>query len=151
MALPRRGGWAAALSLAAIAWTVALAASVFVVPSNDDGSTLAQVNSAWVVVPVAVPALLALFAFTGLHRRCTRASRDGTVLGVDRDPPALRVRRRVAVQHRPLRGDPGASARGLRVPDARRGPRPTQAWKSRRRSGKHAAHSTRANRRSTCR
>lgn len=75
----RRGRWALELSLVAVAWNLALVVGVFVAPSYNDGSTLAEVNGAWVTVPVAVPAVLACLAFVGLHRRCTHGSRRGTV------------------------------------------------------------------------
>jgi hypothetical protein len=52
---------------------------VFVVPTYSDGSTLAQENSAWVVVPAAVPALLAGLAVFGLHLRSTRGAGAGAV------------------------------------------------------------------------
>ena len=75
----RRGWWALGFSLVAVGWTLALAVGVFVAPSYNDGSTLAEVNGAWVTVPVAVPAVLAGLAFLGLHRRCTHGSGRGTV------------------------------------------------------------------------
>ena len=75
---PRRGRWALALSLLAVAWGVALVAAAFVVPAYSDGSTLAEENTAWIAIPVAVPALLAALAFLGLHRRCKHGSRHGT-------------------------------------------------------------------------
>ena len=78
MAHPRRGRWALGLTLFAVAWGLALVAAVFVVPSYNDGSTLAQENSAWVAVPAAVPALLASLTMLGLHRRCTHGSARGT-------------------------------------------------------------------------
>jgi hypothetical protein len=43
---PRRGRWALGLTLFAVAWGLALVAAVFVVRSYNDGSTLAQENSA---------------------------------------------------------------------------------------------------------
>jgi hypothetical protein len=78
LAHPRRGRWALGLTLFAVAWGLALVAAVFVVPSYNDGSTLAQENSAWVAVPAAVPALLASLTMLGLHRRCTHGSARGT-------------------------------------------------------------------------
>jgi hypothetical protein len=77
MRAPRRGRWALAVSLLAVAWGVALVAAAFVVPAYNDGSTLAEENMASVAIPVAVPALLAAVAFVGLHRRCTQGSRYG--------------------------------------------------------------------------
>ena len=78
MAHPRRGRWALGLTLFAVAWGLELVAAVFVVPSYNDGSTLAQENSAWVAVPAAVPAVLASLTMLGLHRRCTHGSASGT-------------------------------------------------------------------------
>jgi hypothetical protein len=78
LAHPRRGRWALGLTLFAVAWGLALVAAVFVVPSYNDGSTLAQENSAWVAVPAAVPAVLASLTMLGLHRRCTHGSASGT-------------------------------------------------------------------------
>ena len=75
----RRGWWALGFSLVAVGWTLALAVGVFAAPSYNDGSTLAEVNGAWVTVPVAVPAVLAGHAFLGLHRRCTHGSGRWTV------------------------------------------------------------------------
>ena len=77
--MARRGRWALGLTLFAFAWCVALVVAVFVVPSYNDGSTLAQENGAWVAVPAAVPALLASGALLGLHRRCSHGSSRGTV------------------------------------------------------------------------
>ncbi len=75
----RDAGWAFGLSAFAIGWGVVLVAAAFVVPAYSDGSTLVQTNSAWIALPVAVPALLASIAFLGLHRRCERGSTAGTV------------------------------------------------------------------------
>jgi hypothetical protein len=78
-AAPLRGRWALGLSLFAVAWGLALITAVFVLPAYNDGSTLAQENSAWVALPAAVPAVLASLALLGLHLRCTHGSRRGTV------------------------------------------------------------------------
>jgi hypothetical protein len=75
----RRANWAVGLSAFAVAWGLALVAAVFVVPAYNDGSTLAQENSAWIALPVAVPAVLAGIAFLGLHRRCAHGSARGTL------------------------------------------------------------------------
>jgi hypothetical protein len=75
MAQPQRSRWALGLSLTAVAWGVALIAAAVALPAYSDGSTLAQENDAWVVLPAAVPAALAAVAFAGLHRRCTDGSR----------------------------------------------------------------------------
>ena len=80
MARPRRAGWALGLSLFAVAWSIALVGAVFVVPAYNDGSTLAQENGAWVAIPAAVPAILTVAAFAGLHRRCAHGSRRGSAL-----------------------------------------------------------------------
>jgi hypothetical protein len=74
-----RSRCAVALSVAAIAWCGALVVGVFVVPTYNDGSTLAQENSAWVAIPAAVPALLAALAVFGVHMRSTRGTGAGTV------------------------------------------------------------------------
>jgi hypothetical protein len=75
---PRRSRWALGLSISAVAWGVALVAAAVLVPAYSDGSTLAQENGAWVLVPAAVPAALAGIAFAGLHRRCTDGSRPAS-------------------------------------------------------------------------
>jgi hypothetical protein len=73
-----RARWALGLSLFAVAWGLALIAAAFLAPSYSDGSTLAQENGAWVLIPTAVPAGLAAVAFLALHRRCTSGSRRAT-------------------------------------------------------------------------
>jgi hypothetical protein len=75
MARSRRSRWALGLSLFAVVWGVALIAAALLAPAYNDGSTLAQENGAWVLLPAAVPAALAGLAFAGLHRRCTDGSR----------------------------------------------------------------------------
>jgi hypothetical protein len=75
----RRANWAVGLSLFAVAWGLAILLGAFALPAYNDGSTLVDENGAWVAVPVAVPALLASIAFTGLHRRCTSGSTAGLV------------------------------------------------------------------------
>jgi hypothetical protein len=80
MARPRRAGWALGLSLFAVAWSIALVGAVFVVPAYNDGSTLAQENGAWMAIPAAVPAILAVAGFAGLRRRCAHGSRRGSAL-----------------------------------------------------------------------
>ena len=75
MALTPRSRWAVGLSLFAVVWGIALVAAALLAPAYNDGSTLAQENGAWVLLPAAVPAALAAVAFAGLHRRCTDGSR----------------------------------------------------------------------------
>jgi hypothetical protein len=77
MAAKRRGSWAFALALAAVAWGAALVVAAFAAPAYNDGSTLAAQNGAWVALPVSFPAVLAGVAWLGLHRRCSRGSRAG--------------------------------------------------------------------------
>lgn len=79
MTVPRRALWALGLSLFAVAWGIALVGAAFVVPAYDDGSTLAEENTAWVAIPVAVPAALAALAYLGLRLRCTHGSTRGTI------------------------------------------------------------------------
>jgi hypothetical protein len=72
-----RGRWAFALTVAAVAWVVALVIAAFVAPAYNDGSTLVAVNGLWVALPVAVPAALAAVAWAGLHRKCSQTGRAG--------------------------------------------------------------------------
>lgn len=43
-------------------------------------STLVGQNGLWVIAPVAVPVVLALLVWFGLHRKCSRGSRLGAYL-----------------------------------------------------------------------
>src|SRR4051812_23477051 len=72
-----RGRWAFALTVAAVAWGVALVIGAFVAPAYNDGTTLVAENGPWVALAVAVPAALAAVAWAGLHRKCSRTGRAG--------------------------------------------------------------------------
>jgi hypothetical protein len=74
----RRGRWALALTVAAVAWGVALVIAAFVAPAYNDGSTLVAQNGPWVALPVAVPAALAAVAWAGLRHKCSRPGRAGS-------------------------------------------------------------------------
>lgn len=77
------------MTVAAFAWGVALLVAAFLVPvytsTSDSGptganalaasSTLVGVNGLGVLVPVAIPALLAGVIGFALHRKCSRGSR----------------------------------------------------------------------------
>ena len=83
----RHGRWAFGLTVAAFLWGIALFVAAFVAPvyssvsSTSAGttvassSTLVAVNGLGVLVPVAIPALLAGLVGFGLHRKCSRGSR----------------------------------------------------------------------------
>jgi hypothetical protein len=80
------------LTSASVLWGLALAAAAFLMPvygadtSSSSGvtestsSTLVGANGPWAALPAAVPLLLALCAWLGLHRACARRSRAGRVL-----------------------------------------------------------------------
>jgi len=88
-----RGRWAFALTLAGFAWGVALVAGAFVVPvysglsvsagssgeqvTHSYSSTLVEENGFGVLIPVAIPLVLAALVWFALHRRCSRGSRWG--------------------------------------------------------------------------
>ncbi len=86
---PRRGRWAFGLTALAFAWGTALVAAAFLVPvyssetaSSPFGSTtasasltLVQVNGLRVLIPVAVPAVVAAIVWFALHRKCSRGGR----------------------------------------------------------------------------
>ena len=89
----RNGRRAFALTMAAVAWAGALIPAAFLAPlyhgesTSSNGraalsttSTLVAQNGLWVILPVSLPLLLALLAWFGLHRRCSRASRLGAPL-----------------------------------------------------------------------
>src|SRR5207248_251183 len=87
------GRWAFALTLAGFAWGVALVAGAFVVPvysglsvsagssgeqvTHSYSSTLVEENGFGVLIPVAIPLVLAALVWFALHRRCARGSRWG--------------------------------------------------------------------------
>ncbi len=87
-----RGRWAFALTLTAFAWGLALVPAALLLPayqgstSSSNGvtshtsATLVAENGPWVLGIVALPALLALLAWFGLHRRCASASKHGGAL-----------------------------------------------------------------------
>jgi hypothetical protein len=90
--LRRRGRWAFGLTVAAFAWGLLLLVAAVVVPvysggsSTSDGhttvtrsyaSTLVDENGLRVLIPLAIPALLAAVVWIALHRRCSRGSRIG--------------------------------------------------------------------------
>jgi hypothetical protein len=88
-----RGRWAFGLSFAGFAWGLALIAASFVVPvysgfSESAGSTgqitrsyssatLVHEDGLRVLIPLAIPAVLAALVWFALHRRCSRGSRLG--------------------------------------------------------------------------
>jgi hypothetical protein len=86
----RKGRRAFVFTIAAVAWAGALIPAAFLAPfyrgesASSDGravlsttSTLVAQNGLWVLLPVSLPLLLALLAWFGLHRRCSRGSRLG--------------------------------------------------------------------------
>ena len=87
-----RGGWAFAFTVAGFAWGVALLPAALLLPAyqgaiasssgavTQTSATLVAENGPWVLWIVALPALLAVIAWFGLHRRCASASQYGTVL-----------------------------------------------------------------------
>jgi hypothetical protein len=89
----RNGRRAFVFTMAAVAWAGALIPAAFLAPfyrgesTSSDGravlsatSTLVAQNGLWVILPVSLPLLLALLAWFGLHRRCSRGSRLGAPL-----------------------------------------------------------------------
>jgi hypothetical protein len=88
----RQGWWAFGLTSAAVLWGVALVVGALVIPTYSGGAssaasdgavqgwnttaTLVQANGAGVLVPVSIPAVLALISWWILHRRCTRGGSD---------------------------------------------------------------------------
>ena len=87
-----RGRWAFALTVTAFAWGVALLPAALLLPAYEGASssstgvtthtsaTLVAVNGPWVLGVVALPALLALIAWFGLHRRCASTTNYGGAL-----------------------------------------------------------------------
>jgi hypothetical protein len=60
---PRRGRWALALSVLAVAWGVALVAAAFVLPAYNDGSPL---TASVLLLAFSVIALLSIGALTAI-------------------------------------------------------------------------------------
>jgi hypothetical protein len=87
-----RGRWAFGLTVTAFAWGLALVPAALLLPayqgsiSSSNGltthtsATLVAENGPWVLAIVALPAVLALIAWFGLHRRCASASKHGGAL-----------------------------------------------------------------------
>jgi hypothetical protein len=87
-----RGRWAFALTVTAFTWGLALVPAALLLPayqgstSSSSGvtahtsATLVAENGPWVLGIVAIPALLALVTWFGLHRRCASASKHGGAL-----------------------------------------------------------------------
>lgn len=85
-------GWAFALTVIAFFWGLALVAAALLLPAyqgstasstgvtSQTSATLVAVNGPRVLVIVALPAVLALIAWWGLHRRCARGDRSGAVM-----------------------------------------------------------------------
>jgi hypothetical protein len=88
----RRGRWAFASTLTAFCCSLALVPAALLLPayqgstSSSSGvvthtsATLVGENGLWVLGIVALPAVLALIAWFGLHRRCASASQRGGAL-----------------------------------------------------------------------
>jgi hypothetical protein len=72
-----RGRIAFSTSFLAVAAGAALVVAAFAVPMYSDGSSLVDENGTGVLIPVSLPAVLALIAFAGLWARCTRGSVAG--------------------------------------------------------------------------
>ena len=66
----------------ACAWAVLLLVGAATVPLYSDGATLVEANGTGVLYVVAVPAVLGLAAYGGLHLKCARGSGAGSVLAV---------------------------------------------------------------------
>ena len=79
----RRGRLAFWATVAASLWGLALLTGAWLLPVYSSGSTLIEVNGPGVLVPVGVPALVAVLVGLALHRKCARGSRSsGYVAGV---------------------------------------------------------------------
>src|SRR4051794_29291515 len=72
-----RGRVAFGSSLLAVCLAVGLLPAALWVPMYNDGGTLVGVNGPGVLVPVAIPFVLAAVAFAGLWLKCTRGSVAG--------------------------------------------------------------------------
>lgn len=84
-----RGRWAFGLMVLAFSWGVVLVGAALLVPAyssttasapfgvstSSASSTLVQVNGLGVLIPVAVPALIAAVVWFALHRKCSRGGR----------------------------------------------------------------------------
>jgi hypothetical protein len=76
-------GVAAALALVPVAFLAPLDGSQSLTSGGEvttSSATLVGVNGFWVVLPVSVPLLLALVAWVGLRRRCSKGSVLGTIV-----------------------------------------------------------------------
>jgi hypothetical protein len=91
-AMASRGRLAFGLTVGAVAWGLVLVAAAFLVPVYGGSSisstgvvkstiaTLVGVNGVWVIAPMAVPVVLALLGWFGLHRKCSRGAKAGGYL-----------------------------------------------------------------------
>ncbi len=78
-----RGRLAFWATVAASLWAIALLIGALLLPVYSSGSTLIEVNGPGVLVPVGVPALVAVLVGLALHRKCVHGSRSsGYVAGV---------------------------------------------------------------------
>ncbi len=73
----RRGRWAFWMTVAAFLWGLALVAGAFFFPLYSSGLTLTEVNGLGALLPMGLPALLAVLIGLALHRKCSRGSRSG--------------------------------------------------------------------------
>ena len=76
--------WGAALVIAAALVPVygsSTASPPFGTPHASASSTLVQVNGLRVLIPIAVPAVIAALVWVALHRKCSRGGRGGRVNG----------------------------------------------------------------------
>ena len=76
-----RGHVAAGLTAFAFAWGLALLAFAQWWPAYSDGGTIVEVNGSGALIGVAIPAVLALVAWTGWRAACARGSRAGRRTG----------------------------------------------------------------------
>jgi hypothetical protein len=88
-----KGWWAFGLASIGVLWTLALFPAAFFFPAyhgeagtssgatTQTTDTLVGVNGAWVVALFVPPAVLAVTAWLGLHKRCTTGSRRGRQVG----------------------------------------------------------------------
>jgi hypothetical protein len=72
-----RGKAAFGATVLAVLLSAGLVVAACYVPMYSDGSTLVAVNGAGVLVPVAIPLLLSVSTYTGLHLLCKRGSVAG--------------------------------------------------------------------------
>jgi hypothetical protein len=79
----QRGRAAFGITVLACAWLVFLVPAAAIVPTYSEqtsygggfishsSTTLVGANGSWVLVPMAIPALLGLIAWLGMHRKCS--------------------------------------------------------------------------------